>query len=111
MEYSENGYHAMDPDVMEEIRKYRIAYIYGAGLTGQRVCKKLEHNGVLIGGFLTKDSEESAPILMGRSVQSLDDADIPDDAVVVVAVKMMFWEETRTLLAERNIPYVFHRKL
>ena len=25
MEYSENGYHAMDPDVMEEIRKYRIA--------------------------------------------------------------------------------------
>ena len=90
MEYSENGYHAMDPDVMEEIRKYRIAYIYGAGLTGQRVCKKLEHNGVLIGGFLTKDSEESAPILMGRSVQSLDDADIPDDAVLVVAVKMMF---------------------
>ena len=65
----------------------------------------------MIGGFLTKDSEESAPILMGRSVQSLDDADIPDDAVVVVAVKMMFWEETRTLLAERNIPYVFHRKL
>ena len=111
MEYSENGYHAMDPDVMEEIRKYRIAYIYGAGLTGQRVCKKLEHNGVLIGGFLTKDSEESAPILMGRSVQSLDDADIPDDAVVVVAVKMMFWEETRALLAERSIPYVFHRKL
>jgi hypothetical protein len=48
---------------------------------------------------------------MGRSVQSLDDADIPDDAVVVVAVKMMFWEETRALLAERSIPYVFHRKL
>ena len=48
---------------------------------------------------------------MGRSVVTLDDVRIPDDAIVVVATKMMYWEETRALLEERNINCVFHKRI
>ena len=111
MEYGENGLYAIDAETLEEIRKYRIAYVYGVGLTGLRACKKLERHGILIGGFLTKESKDAPTILLGRSVNGIDEANLPDDAVVVVATKLVFWEETRDLLEKRNIRCVFHKKL
>lgn len=102
----------IDPEVLERIRRHRIAYIYGARLTGQRFCEKLEwQSDILIGGFLAQYPEDVQPALMGRSVVTLDDVRIPDDAIVVVATKMMYWEETRALLEERNINCVFHKRI
>ncbi len=102
----------IDPEVLERIRQYRTVYIYGAKLTGQRFCEKLERQGdIRIGGFLVRNPGEAPETVMGRRVCGLDEAEIPADAVVVVATKQMFWEETRVLLEERNIPCLFHRKL
>ena len=102
----------IDPEVLERIRRHRIVYIYGARQTGQRFCEKLEkQEGILIGDFLAQYPEDVRSALMGRCVKELDDASIPEDAIVVVATKMMYWEETRTLLEERNINCVFHKKI
>ena len=102
----------IDPEVMDTIRLYRTVYIYGVKLTAQRFCEKLERQeDVMIGGFLIKEPQEAPETLMGRPVYILDEAEIPDDAVVVAAVKVVFWEETRSMLEKRNIRCVFHRKL
>ena len=111
MEYGENGLYAMDPETLEHIRKYRVAYVYGVGLTALRVCRKLERHGVLIGGFLTKESKDAPTILLGRSVSGIDEVNLPNDAVVVVATKVAFWEDARDLLEKRNIHCTFHRKM
>ena len=107
-----NAQETVDPDVLEEIRKHRIVYIYGARLTGQRFCRKFEqYPDILIGGFVAQYPEDIRPALLGRSVKMLEDVDIPDNGIVVVATKMVFWEEVRTMLEERNICCVFHRKI
>ena len=102
----------IDPEVMDEIRRHRVVYIYGARLTGQRFCEKLErHGGILIGDFLAQFPEDAPQVLMGRHVVSFDDARIPKDALVVVATKVMYWEESRAKLEGKGIHCVFHRKL
>lgn len=111
LEYGKDGFYSFDSETLEEIRKYRIAYVYGVGPTALRVCKKLERNDVLIGGFLFKGAENAPSVLMGRSVTELDEAVIPDDAIVVVATKVMFWEGIRDMLKSKNFRCVFHRRL
>ena len=102
----------IDPEVLEEIRRYRIVYIYGARETGQRFCRKLERQpDILIGGFIAQYPEDVRQAVMGRSVKMPEDVEIQDDAVVVVATKMMFWEETRAMLEARNVRCVFHKKI
>lgn len=104
--------NSIDQEVLDEIRKYRIVYIYGAKLTGIRFCSKLEHqDDILIGDFIAQDPKEVPKIVMGRPVHSIDDVIIPEDAIVVAAIKVMYWEETKRMMEERNIPCIFHRKL
>lgn len=110
-ETGENGYNAMDPEVLDRIRQYRIAYIFGTGPTAQRVCRKLEHNGILVGSFLTDSHSSQPPVLMGRCVQNIEEADLPADAIVVAGVKMMYWDSVRAMLEEKKISCVFHRKI
>ena len=102
----------IDQEVLDAIRPYRIVYIYGAKLTGIRFCKKLENvSDILIGDFIAQDPDEVPPVVLGRRVRRLEDVDIPDDAIVVAAIKVMYWEETRVMMEKRKIRCVFHRKL
>ena len=102
----------IDPEVLEEIRKYRIVYIYGAKLTGQRFCEKLEkRSDILIGDFIAQDPAEVPELVMGRRVHALDEVVIPEDAIVVAAIKIMYWADTCEMMKKRNIPCIFHRKL
>ena len=99
----ENGIYSMNPNALEEIRKYRIAYVYGLDAFAQEVCKNLERHGVLVGGFLTKKSENAPNALLGRRVLYMEETKVPDDAIVVVEVKPNRWEEIRVMLSKRNI--------
>lgn len=102
----------IDQEVLDEILKYRIVYIYGAKLTGIKFCEKLEHRGdILIGDYIAQDPAEVPSVVMGRRVHSIDDVELPKDAIVVAAIKVMYWEETKNMMEKRNIPCVFHRKL
>ena len=101
--YGENGIYAMLPEKLEEIRKYRIAYVYDVDKFARETCKRLERHNVLVGGFLVKEPENAPTVLMGRSVLGLNETDIPDDATVVVAANPTVWEEIRAMLAKRNI--------
>ena len=104
--------YALDPQVREEISRFRIVYIYGAGLTGQKVCRKLERlDGVLIGGFIVTDPGEAGRVLMGRPVVCLEEADVPRDGIVVVATRPQFYDEISGLLKARGINCIFHRKI
>ncbi len=111
LECGENGLYSINPEALEEIRKYRIAYVYGVGSLGRTTCEMLERNNVLIGGFLTNESEAAPSVVMGRSVLRLDEMEIPDDAVVIVATKPTVWEEIHALLENRDIRCMSHRKL
>lgn len=109
---SREEYRRIDKVVLDEIRKYKKVYIYGAKLTGTRFCEKLEHEGdILIGDFIAQDPKEVPEVVMGRHVHSIDDIVIPEDAIVVAAIKVMYWEETRKMMEKRNIKCIFHRKL
>ena len=109
---SQREEYMIAPGVLEEIKKYRIVYIYGAKLTGQRFCEKLEcQQGILIRDFIAQDTREVPPVVMGRRVWDIDEIQLPEDAIVVAAIKVMYWEETKAMMARRNIPCVFHREL
>ena len=103
---------SIDPEVLEAIRPYRMVYIYGAKPTGIRFCRKLELvSDILIGDFIAQDPAEVPPVVMGRRVYGIDEIEIPPDAIVVAAVKQMYWEETRRMMEKRNIKCVFHRRV
>lgn len=111
LEYGENGRYSTTPEALEEIQKYRRAYVYGVGPLGQTTCKMLKRHNVLVEGFLTKDPENSPSVLMGRSVWGIDQIEIPDDAIVVVTGNPVIWKEIHALLEKRNIRCMSHRKL
>ena len=104
LEYSETGCYWINPEGLKEIQKYRIAYIYGIAPPAPRVSKKLARHGVLIGGFLTDKPEEAPKAFLGWSVQGIDEANIPDDAIVVVADSDdESWQKSCDMLMKRNI--------
>ena len=104
--------YRIDEEVLEQIRDSREVFIYGARLTGERFCEKLERQqDIVIGGVIAQFPEDAGRIVRGRRVQSLDEIRIPEDAVVVAAVKVMYWEETRKMMEEKRIRCVYHRKL
>ena len=106
----EFGTNNVPPAVYEKIRRYRTVYIFGAGVTAQRFCNRLEHKGgVVIAGFLVSDASKNPEILLGRPVYQLDRTDVPSDAIVVGAVQLQFWDEIREELEKRKIACTFHR--
>ena len=86
VERVENELYPVDSEALEEIRKYRIARVCGTGPLGRAVCKALESYNVLIGGFLTNESENAPTIFMGRSVEKIEEAEIPNDVIFIVIV-------------------------
>ena len=109
---AEYGDYAIDPEVLDEIRKHRIVYIYGVGPTAYRFCERLEHKeGILIGGFLFDMREDTPKVLRGRHVYAVQETDIPEDAVVVAAVKKVFWEEISKMMEKKKVRCIFHRKI
>ena len=102
----ENGIYAMNPGDLEEIRKYRIAYIYGVDLFAQETCQKLEWRNVLIGGFLAPEAENAPSVLMGRNVLSIEKTELPDDAVLVVSTKAGVLKDVAAMLAKKNLHVV-----
>ena len=111
LEYGENGLYSVNPETLKEIQKYRSAYIYGTGPLGRMTCKTLKRHNVLVEGFLTDEPENSPSVLMGRSVWGINQKDIPDSAIVVVAANPIVWDEIHALLENRKIHCVSHRKL
>lgn len=111
LDLGENGRYSINPEALEEIRKYRVAYVYGVGSLGRTTCEMLERYNILMGGFLTNEPENAPSVVMGRNVLGLDETAIPDDAVVIVATNPTVWEEISALLEKRNIPCMSHRKL
>ena len=104
--------YRIDEEVLEQIRDSREVFIYGARPTGERFCEKLERRqDIVIGGMIAQFPEDAGRIVRGRRVQNLDEVRIPEDAVVVAAVKVMYWEETRKMMEEKRIRCVYHRKL
>ena len=58
------------------------------------------------GEVIPMDARTEAEFLM-----RCNEVNVPDDAIVVAAVKVMFWEETKAMFESKNIKCVFHRKL
>lgn len=50
---------------------------------------------------------------MGRSVEKIEEAEIPNDVIVIVivAARPALWEEIRAALEKRNIRCMSHSKL
>ena len=100
------------PEVFEKLRKAGTVYIYGTGSMATRFCNRLQYReSVPIAGFLTKDPENEPRVLMGRPVLGLDGTEIPDDAVVAVAVWETEWFEIRKELESRGISCTYYRTL
>ena len=115
LEYGETGFYAMDADVLKEVRKYKSAYVYGVGDIPRRVCRQLERHGVVVAGFLTPDPERAPAVFLGRTVQDVNKADVPDDAIVVTTESSPWeelnWDDAREILTKRNIHCIFHQTL
>ena len=103
VEYGKYGVYSIDPEVLAEIQKYRIVYVYGVDQLAQETCERLERYNVLIGGFLTNDQGAAPSTVMGRNVLELDSVTIPNDGLVVVESRVAGWEEIHETLANRNI--------
>lgn len=115
LESGETGFYAMDANILEEIRKYKCAYVYGVGDIARRVCRQLENHDVVVAGFLTPDPEHTPAVVQGRTVQDVNVANIPDDAIVVTTESSPWeelnWDAAREILTKRNIHCIFHQTL
>ncbi len=72
------------------ITKVSKIYLYGAASIGKIIFENLTKQGYRVEGFIDKRAEELS-FFLNRPVISIDDVrDLPEDTVIVVAVKNVF---------------------
>lgn len=79
-------------------------YLYGAGRYGLMVANFFRLNKLEYDGFVVEDLEENPPEVEGKKVISIMDyVCIKEEAVLVIALGSVFWEEVSQILHENKI--------
>ena len=92
-------------ETLEEIAKHKHIYIYGAGLVGKKVLAGIGDAKLVIDGFIVTDMQGNPPAVGGHPVMAVNDIDLPEDHLVLVAVGKKILPEVIKTLEEKGINY------
>ena len=99
-------------EAIKEIKKYKIVYVYGAGIIAGSVCESLERNNIMIQSFIVSQLDENPMVFKGRIVRVIDELDTEDkNILVIIAVNMKYQEEVKALLENKKVKYVTYNSL
>lgn len=106
------AYGCFGSEAIEEIKKYRIVYVYGAGIIAGSVCESLERNDIIVQSFIVSQLDRNPKIFKGRNVRAIDELDKEDkNILVIIAVNMIYQEEVKALLENKKVKYVTYNSL
>lgn len=86
----------------------RKVWIYGAGKVGIRVCRRLLRDGNQVRGVLVTKTDGNPEKLFGLPVIALQQADIREEDLVIVAVNSKLQDEICGLLEQRGCRYTVY---
>ena len=111
IEYEEKGAQMYEPTV-RRVRLYRRAWIYGAGIVGKRVQRRLvAENDIVVAGFLVTEKNANTPaVIRGMQVFGIDEAEIREDDILVIACGPALYPQMRAEAEKRGLPFVYHTR-
>ncbi len=102
----------IDAGVLEQIRTFRKVWIYGAGVVGTRVFRRLTaYPDVEIAGFIVTERKNAPRVYRNRPLIELRDLQPEAGDGVIISVAEGLLPEIRKNLEERGIPWTYHRKI
>lgn len=101
---------------LQQIRRHRDVYIWGAMIVGQGVCKSLERHQIPVRAFLDSSVELQKTTALGYAIKSPAVLDEPDsDRPLIVISSGHYDREIETICQQKglkaNIDYVLSRDL
>lgn len=103
-------YGNLPGDLIEQARASSKVYIYGAGVIGKNVFEGIAGSGIAVEGFIVTDKKDAGKVLCGRPVKALAETEIPDDALIVIAVSEGYREEIEKELRDISANHRYYRK-
>ena len=103
-------YADLSPELTEKARGAGSVYIYGAGVIGKNVYEGLALSGIAVEGFLVTGGSEDGSVVKGRTVRRFSEADLPEDAFIVIAAGEGYRREIECELEGAGIEYCYYRK-
>ncbi|MBQ8665543.1 MAG: FkbM family methyltransferase [Lachnospiraceae bacterium] len=99
LDYANATHSVFEDRLLEELRGNSDVIIYGAGLSGQYVCKMLDDNGIKVACFVDGSERKQGLTIYERPVYSLEKAvSVFSDFAIVIA--SMWYEEIRDKILE-----------
>lgn len=99
-----NGFKGAFYELCNEIKlkhfckKYKIIYLYGAGICAERYVKFLKKNKIDFHGFLVTYQDKTESELLGHPVRVFSSVDISKDVGIIVAVSEKYRKEILSIL-------------
>ena len=92
-------------DYYDYIRKEALrkkVYIYGAGVEAKNIALQLQDGDILIKGFVVTDKQMNPSLLLGKSVNGIDDIDINDSTLFVLGLNDHNKKQVFDILVQYN---------
>lgn len=85
-------------------RNYKKIYIYGAGFYGKKSFHFMNHIDIKVDAFIVTNMMGNNAVIKNIPVYSLDEIDVDNDTLIVVAAKREFAEEINGNLEKKQWP-------
>nr|WP_320017125.1 rhamnan synthesis F family protein [uncultured Desulfobacter sp.] len=85
-------------------RNYKKIYIYGAGVHGKKCLLFMYHIDVKVDAFVVTNMIGNGAVIKNISVYSLDEIEVDNDTLIVVAAKKEFTEEILGNIEKKQWP-------
>ena len=96
-------------EVIDKARAAKHVFIYGAGVKGTQAFESLVRAGLAIDAFLVTDPKDAGKAVKGRPVIAIEEADIPEGSLILVAAGEGYRREIERTLDEIGYEYIFYR--
>lgn len=108
---AEEYYQRLPDWMLDVLKNYQYVYVYGAGVLGKTFARRLLQHELCFEGFLVSSRGSNPQYLLGRPVNALDEAQLKDNAITVIAVSKGYLQEIKTRLEKKKMPFVYYRKI
>ena len=108
---SEEYYQRLPGWMLDILGEYQYVYVYGAGVLGRTFARRLLQHELCFEGFLVSSRGSNPHYLLGRPVHAVDEVQLKDHAIAVIAVSKGYLQEIEVLLRRKNMPFVYYRRL
>ena len=101
---------AFEEEFWSPLNSYSSIIVYGAGKVGQSVVRRLGALGLFVDSFVVSNPDEQPARVMRRNVIGVDELEVPEDGIVLVAMGAEKHASVSAILSKKGIRHFLYAR-